>query len=83
MKVSKKISLKYFAVFRELAQKNSDEVETFAEDIRSLYEEVAEKYQFTLRFDQVRIAINEQFCLPDTQVRDGDTLVFIPPVAGG
>ncbi|MGZ8832865.1 MAG: MoaD/ThiS family protein [Thermoanaerobaculia bacterium] len=29
------------------------------------------------------IAVNETYAGPDTVLRDGDELAFIPPVAGG
>ena len=29
------------------------------------------------------IAINEEYATPDTPLREGDELAFIPPVAGG
>ena len=29
------------------------------------------------------IAVNENYASPETELRDGDELVFIPPVSGG
>jgi molybdopterin synthase catalytic subunit/molybdopterin converting factor small subunit len=32
---------------------------------------------------RVRVAVNETYCRWDTELRDGDVVAFIPPVAGG
>jgi molybdopterin converting factor small subunit len=31
----------------------------------------------------LKVAINDEFAAWDTQLASGDTIVFIPPVAGG
>lgn len=33
--------------------------------------------------DQVMTAINEEFAVDEDNVKDGDTVAFIPPVSGG
>ena len=30
-----------------------------------------------------RVAVNEEYCVSDRCLRDGDTIAFIPPVSGG
>ncbi|MFO7628936.1 MAG: MoaD/ThiS family protein [Prochlorococcaceae cyanobacterium] len=32
---------------------------------------------------RVRVAINQQFADPDTPLRPGDELAFLPPISGG
>jgi molybdopterin converting factor small subunit len=41
------------------------------------------RYGFSLPCDRVRAAVDENFVAWDTPLRDGQTVVFIPPVAGG
>jgi molybdopterin converting factor small subunit len=41
------------------------------------------RYGFSLPRDRVRAAVDENFVAWDTPLRDGQTVVFIPPVAGG
>lgn len=36
-----------------------------------------------LQDDSIRIALNQDFCAPDTVINDGDEVAFMPPVTGG
>lgn len=33
--------------------------------------------------NSIAVAINEQYCNVNTEIKDGDTLALIPPVSGG
>ena len=33
--------------------------------------------------NSIAVAINEQYCNANTEIKDGDTLALIPPVSGG
>ncbi|MCH8822717.1 MAG: molybdopterin converting factor subunit 1 [Planctomycetes bacterium] len=33
--------------------------------------------------NSIAVAINEQYCNTNTEIKDGDTLALIPPVSGG
>jgi molybdopterin converting factor subunit 1 len=83
MSNTKHINVKYFASFREQAGTSSDHLETTATYAKDIYQEIAEKHSFSLKFDQIRVAINDNFADDHHKIQDGDTLVFIPPVAGG
>jgi molybdopterin synthase sulfur carrier subunit len=41
------------------------------------------KGMIALQDDSIRIALNQNFCAPDTVVNDGDEVAFMPPVTGG
>jgi molybdopterin converting factor small subunit len=75
----KQIKVQYYAVFREQKGRSEDALETSAATVADLYAELG------LRLDPklVRASINQQFKPMDTPLCDGDTVVFIPPVAGG
>jgi len=33
--------------------------------------------------ESIRVAINQNFCDWDTEIKDGDEIAFMPPVTGG
>ena len=33
--------------------------------------------------ESIRVAINQEFCSWDTEIKDGDEVAFMPPVTGG
>lgn len=33
--------------------------------------------------ESIRVAINQEFCGWDTEIKDGDEVAFMPPVTGG
>ena len=50
---------------------------------RQLYEELRQRYPFSLPPEMLRVAINSDFGDWDQRLSEGDSVVFIPPVAGG
>ena len=78
-----RISVRYFALLREQAGRDSETVETGELSGRALYQQLVSKYKFSLDSSRVRLAINDAFSDWDTVLKDGDTVVFVPPVAGG
>ncbi len=78
-----KISIEYFALLKEQRGRSSDIVETQATDPKTLYSELKAKHAFSLDPESLKVAVNEDFATWDTPLREGDTVVFIPPVAGG
>ncbi|MEE8077567.1 MAG: MoaD/ThiS family protein [Pseudomonadales bacterium] len=79
----KMIHIQYFAVLRELAGRSDEAVATDAETAAQLYGELLERYGFTLDPNQLRVVVNDAFGEWTTPLRDGDEVVFLPPVAGG
>jgi molybdopterin converting factor subunit 1 len=78
-----RLRLRYFALLREEAGRQSESVETAATTPADLYAELAARHGFRLPPAQLRVAVNAAFCDWDRPLRDGDEVVFIPPVAGG
>lgn len=80
-----KVRLLFFAVLRDIAGTDARELvlgdDATARDVwqslRAQYAKLADYAQPPL------IAINEAYATPETILRDGDELAFIPPVAGG
>jgi sulfur-carrier protein len=79
----KKISVHYYALLREERGLILETVETMATTALELYQELAQKYKFRLTEDEIKVVINEEFCPWSTVLKSGDSLAFIPPVAGG
>jgi molybdopterin converting factor subunit 1 len=77
------VKLEYFALLREQRGLAAEAIETGAATARDLYRELAGKYGFTLTVERVKVAINNEFASWDRPLAPNDTIVFIPPVAGG
>ena len=77
------VNLQYYAQLREQAGMSGEQIVTTASSLRDLYEELRAVHGFSLAVDALKVAVNTQFSAWDRPLRDGDTIVFIPPVAGG
>jgi molybdopterin converting factor subunit 1 len=80
-----KVRLLYFAALRDITGKSEAEV-SLAEGTRAgqVWESMRREYAQLAGYKQLPlIAVNESYATADTALRDGDELVFIPPVAGG
>lgn len=77
------IDIIYFAQFREQAGVSSEQLVVPAGSTEVLYRQLAGRHGFQLPQSAVKVAVNDEFVDWDYQLRDGDTVVFIPPVAGG
>ncbi|MFC4527208.1 MoaD/ThiS family protein [Dyella halodurans] len=77
------VHLQYYAQLREQAGMSGEQVNTAASSLRELYEELRLRRGFSLAAEVLKVAVNAQFSAWDRPLRDGDTIVFIPPVAGG
>ena len=77
------IRVQYFALLREQAGRNAETVNSRARDARELYEELRAARGLKLRPEQLRVAINEEFADWSQTLAEGDSVVFLPPVAGG
>ena len=78
----KTINIEYFAILRERAGMAGETLFTTAATPAELYAELQEKHGFP-EFESVKVAINDEFGDWDAALRDADSVVFIPPVAGG
>ena len=80
---TRRVTVQYFALLREQAGRGSETLETRARTPRELYGELSRRYPFSLDSAQLRVAINSEFGDWSAALREGDAVVFIPPVAGG
>jgi molybdopterin-guanine dinucleotide biosynthesis protein A len=77
------INVQYYALLREQAGRSSESLVTTANTPRALYQELKGRYPFSLAAEMLRVAVNSEFGDWGQRLRDGDSVVFIPPVAGG
>ena len=78
-----KIKIQYFAQIREERGVSSEILTTDVETAKELYFHLQKEYRFNLSTDLVKVAVNDEFVAWDTKLKDNDSVVFIPPVAGG
>ncbi len=83
MSDSRPIRLRYFALLREQRGLDSEILTTSAATARDLYRELAAAHGFTLAVERVGVAVNDAFATWDRPLAANDSVVFIPPVAGG
>ncbi|WP_329743402.1 MoaD/ThiS family protein [Dyella sp. A6] len=77
------VTLQYYAQLREQAGTSSEQFSTNACNLRELYDELCNRHEFSLPLDALKVAVNAQFSDWKRTLVEGDTVVFIPPVAGG
>jgi len=79
----KRIKVQYYAILREQAGRSDESIVTGADTPRDLYNELKSRYPFSLAAEMLRVAVNAEFGEWSQPLADGDSVVFIPPVAGG
>jgi molybdopterin-guanine dinucleotide biosynthesis protein A len=82
-KTSKTVRVQYYAILREQAGRNEETLDTSAATPTELYAELRKRHPFQLAPEQLKVALNSEFGDWQTPLKHGDTVVFIPPVAGG
>lgn len=80
---ARQINVQYYALLREQAGRSSESLVTQAATPRDLYQELKGRYPFSLAPEMLRVAVNSEFGDWEQRLAEGDSVVFIPPVAGG
>ena len=78
-----KIKVFYYAILRDERGLGEETLETSVLTPKALYEELQKRYRFSLPVELVKVAVNNHFVDMNTAFKEGDSVVFIPPVAGG
>lgn len=79
----KTVRIQYYAILREQAGRSDETLDTSAGTPAELYAELRQRHPFQLGPAQLKVALNSEFSDWQTPLKHGDTVVFIPPVAGG
>jgi molybdopterin-guanine dinucleotide biosynthesis protein A len=82
-RTGKTVRVQYYAILREQAGRSDETLDTSAATPAELYAELRRRHPFQLAPAQLKVALNSEFADWHTPLKHGDTVVFIPPVAGG
>lgn len=77
------LDVHYFAAFREATGRDSEQVDTAAKTPEALFDECAARHPSLQRYAASLVAVNDEMATWDATLRDGDRVLFFPPVAGG
>ncbi len=78
------INVLYFASLADEANCNEEKVTVQqSTSLTELYEQLSQKHRFSRPQAQLRVAVNDYFAQWTDHIHDGDSVVFITPVAGG
>ena len=79
-----RITVLYFASLADKAQQGQQQLDLADNlSLSELYTQLKQQHGFELDTSKGRVAINDEFASWDDAINDGDTIAFIPPVAGG
>jgi molybdopterin converting factor subunit 1 len=79
----KKITVRYFAMFRENAGLASETLNSDAMTAADVFAATRARHGATEPLAHCKVAINDEMADWDTPIRDGDVVLLFPPVAGG
>ena len=77
------IKILYFAQLADLAGTTEETREFTSSAPSDLYAELKAAYNFPHEFTQLQVAINHQLSAHETELNDGDSIAFLPPMTGG
>ncbi len=77
------IHLRYFALLREERGVEQESLATEAFHPAALYDALRAEHGFSLPRERMMVVVNDAYTGWEHPLCDGDTVVFIPPVAGG
>ncbi|HBQ21033.1 MAG: molybdopterin converting factor subunit 1 [Deltaproteobacteria bacterium GWA2_38_16] len=79
-----KVNVLYFAHLKTITQKKEEKIDLPNQStLLELHQELKKKYPHFLDTPYLSAAINEAYTHFNTSLKEGDTVCFIPPVAGG
>lgn len=81
--MSKKITVRYFAGFREHAGVAEERIDTDADTAADVFAELRHRHGSAEPLGHCKVAVNDEMAEWDMTISDGDTVLLFPPVAGG
>jgi len=81
--MTKKLTVRYFAGFREHAGVDEETVSLAADTARDVFDLLKNRHGSNEPLGHCKVAINDEMANWDSPVGDGDTVLLFPPVAGG
>lgn len=83
MSAKKTITVKYFALFREQAGVGEETIQLEAETALDVFVQTQSRHLSSEPYGHCKVAINDAMSDWSSAVREGDTVLLFPPVAGG
>ncbi|MEE8308629.1 MAG: MoaD/ThiS family protein [Gammaproteobacteria bacterium] len=77
------VTVRYFAAFREQAGHDQELIDTDHATAGDLFLELAQRHGFLDPTSRCKVAINDELTSWDAALKEGDQVLFFPPVAGG
>lgn len=81
--MNKRLTIRYFAGFREHAGTGEETVEIDVESAADLFEQLKHRHGSSEPLGHCKVAINDEMADWDAALADGDVVLLFPPVAGG
>jgi molybdopterin converting factor small subunit len=81
--MQRRVQVRYFALLREQAGRGAEIVHTLARNPQELYAQLRRDRGLQMDPEFLRVAVNDEFGDWQQPLADGDSVVFLPPVAGG
>lgn len=78
-----KVKILYFAQLADFAGKTEETRELDDASPAKLYATLQETYRFPHAFNQLQVAINHKLSAHQSDLSDGDSIAFLPPMTGG
>lgn len=79
----KKITVRYFAMFREQAGLGEETLELDVTTAMDVFEQTRSRHGSKEPIGHCKVAVNDEMTEWTATVNDGDTVLLFPPVAGG
>ncbi len=77
------IHITYFAALRDATGQTEETLRTEVKTANALFHELTTKYHWPFSEADIQVAINDRYQPVEAALKEGDRVVFIPPVAGG
>jgi len=81
--MSKNLTVRYFAGFREHAGIDEETVDLDVDTAEELFARLKHRHGSREPLGHCKVAINDEMADWQTKLEDGDTVLLFPPVAGG
>jgi molybdopterin synthase sulfur carrier subunit len=81
--MSKSVTVRYFAGFREHAGIDEEIVELDVDTAADLFAKLKHRHGSQEPLGHCKVAVNDEMADWRTKLADGDTVLLFPPVAGG
>lgn len=81
--MKKTLSVEYFTLLRDERGESKETITTDAETYQDFYDGLKAQHGFSLDSERLMLIVNNSPSEWGESIGDGDTVVFIPPIAGG